>query len=142
MICGTSLPLDAFVQLASIYSQFGNNVSLPARLIIIIVGYETFVYISIWLYRYTTNFNDICTSSLYKKLVLIIYYIYYCNFFQYFKQSLGPRLSIVYLESWKEQDQLPGFQRVRDISTALKDFQDYLTRKLYKVDRDSSQLLT
>ena len=67
---------------------------------------------------------------------------YYYNIFQYFKQSLGPRLSIVYLESWKEQDQLPGFKRVRDISTALKDFQDYLTRKLYKVDRDSSQLLT
>ena len=61
---------------------------------------------------------------------------------QYFKNSLETRLSIVYIESWQEQNQVAGFSRIDDINKAMVDFSDYVSRKLYKIDRDTTQLLT
>lgn len=61
---------------------------------------------------------------------------------QYFKNSLNTRLSIVYIETWQEQNQAPGFARQKNIHQALVDFSDYVGRKLYTVDKDSTQLLT
>ncbi len=61
---------------------------------------------------------------------------------QYFKNSLNTRLSLVYVESWQEQDQAAGFSRQRNIQQAMKDFSDYVGRKLYTVDKDTAQLLT
>ena len=62
--------------------------------------------------------------------------------FQYFKNSLNTRLSLVYVESWQEQDQAPGYSRQRNIQQAMKDFSEYAGRKLYNVDKDTAQLLT
>ena len=61
---------------------------------------------------------------------------------QYCKNSLNTRLSIVYIETWQEQNQAAGFARQRNINQALSDFSDYVGRKLYTVDKDSTQLLT
>ena len=61
---------------------------------------------------------------------------------QYFKNSLNTRLSLVYVETWQENDQAPGFSRQRNIQQAMKDFSDYAGRKLYSVDKDTTQLLT
>ena len=62
--------------------------------------------------------------------------------FQYFKNSLNTRLSIVYIETWQDQNQAAGFARQRNIQQAMKDFSEYVGRKLYTVDRDTTQLLT
>ena len=62
--------------------------------------------------------------------------------FQYFKNSLNTRLSIVYIEAWQEHNQAAGFSHLRSINQALKDFSDYVGRKLYTVDKDTTQLLT
>ena len=35
-----------------------------------------------------------------------------------------------------------GFARQRNIQQAMKDFSEYVGRKLYTVDRDTTQLLT
>ena len=51
-------------------------------------------------------------------------------------------MSIVYIESWQEQNQVAGFSRIDDINKAMVDFSDYVSRKLYKIDRDTTQLLT
>ena len=61
---------------------------------------------------------------------------------QYFKNSLNTRLSLVYVETWQEQDQAPGFSRQRNIQQAMINFSDYAGRKLYTVDKDTTQLLT
>ncbi|XP_059084757.1 uncharacterized protein LOC131881812 isoform X4 [Tigriopus californicus] len=60
----------------------------------------------------------------------------------YFKNSLNTRLSLVYIETWQDQNQAAGFARQRSINQALVDFSDYVGRKLYKIDRDTTQLLT
>lgn len=58
----------------------------------------------------------------------------------YFK-TLNTRVSVVYVETWQggNQAQLP---RNEDISRSLLNFNDYTSRKLFTVDKDTSQLLT
>ncbi len=63
-------------------------------------------------------------------------------YLQYFKNSLNTRLSMVYIETWKEQNQAAGFGRLRNINQALADFSEYVGTRLYKVDKDTTQLLT
>lgn len=48
----------------------------------------------------------------------------------------------MYIETWQEQNQAAGFARQRNINQALVDFSDYVGRKLYQVDKDTTQLLT
>ena len=82
----------------------------------------------------------------------------------YFKNSLNTRLSLVYVETWQDADQTPGFSRqryndiflnmfvryfhefffafFRNIAEAMRTFSDYTGRKLYSVDKDTTQLLT
>ena len=49
---------------------------------------------------------------------------------------------MVYIETWKEQNQAAGFGRLRNINQALADFSEYVGTRLYKVDKDTTQLLT
>ena len=60
----------------------------------------------------------------------------------YFKNSLNTRLSLVYVETWQDADQTPGFSRQTNIQEAMRTFSDYTGRKLYSVDKDTTQLLT
>jgi hypothetical protein len=60
--------------------------------------------------------------------------------FQYFR-TLNTRVSIVYIETWQGSNQTP-IDKSQDISRALHNFNDYTSRKLYKVERDTTQLLT
>ncbi|CAB4057385.1 unnamed protein product [Lepeophtheirus salmonis] len=60
----------------------------------------------------------------------------------YFRNSLKSRLSIVYIESWQDTNQAAGFGRIRDINTALETFGSYVDKKLFQIDRDTTQLLT
>ncbi|XP_054286585.1 disintegrin and metalloproteinase domain-containing protein 12 isoform X4 [Macrosteles quadrilineatus] len=58
----------------------------------------------------------------------------------YFR-TLNTRVSIVYIETWQGSNQTP-IDKSQDISRALHNFNDYTSRKLYKVERDTTQLLT
>lgn len=61
-------------------------------------------------------------------------------YFQYFR-TVNTRVSVVYIETWQGQNQakIDGGQ---DISKAISNFNDYTTRNLYKIDKDTTQLLT
>ena len=63
-------------------------------------------------------------------------------FFQYFKTSLKTRLSIVYVETWEDQDQAPGINKQIDINKAMEDLSAYVSRKLYEIDKDTTQMFT
>ena len=63
-------------------------------------------------------------------------------FFQYFKTSLKTRLSIVYVETWEDQDQASGISKQVDINKALEDLSSYATRKLYDIEKDTTQMFT
>ena len=69
-------------------------------------------------------------------------FLFFFSPMQYFKNSLNTRLSIVYIETWQDQNQAAGFSRLRNINQALADFSDYVGRKLFTVDKDTTQLLT
>ncbi|XP_062701402.1 uncharacterized protein LOC109422898 isoform X9 [Aedes albopictus] len=58
----------------------------------------------------------------------------------YFR-TVNTRVSVVYIETWQGQNQakIDGGQ---DISKAISNFNDYTTRNLYKIDKDTTQLLT
>ncbi|CAG0885167.1 unnamed protein product [Darwinula stevensoni] len=58
----------------------------------------------------------------------------------YFK-SLNTRLSVVYIETWANENQAK-IDPNKDISQALFDFNNYISRRLYKVSKDTTQLLT
>jgi len=60
--------------------------------------------------------------------------------FQYFR-TLNTRVSVVYIETWQGTNQAP-IDKSEDISRALLNFNDYTSRKLFKVDKDTTQLLT
>ena len=55
------------------------------------------------------------------------------SFLQYFKNSLNTRLSIVYIETWKELNKVPGFGKLPNINQALNDFSEYVGTRLYQV---------
>ena len=52
---------------------------------------------------------------------------------QYFKNSLNTRLSIVYIETWKELNKVAGFGKLPNINQALADFSEYVGNRLYQV---------
>lgn len=58
----------------------------------------------------------------------------------YFR-TLYTRVSIVYVETWQGGNQAL-IDRQQDIGKALSNFNDYTSRKLFKVDKDTTQLLT
>lgn len=59
---------------------------------------------------------------------------------QYFR-TLNTRVSVVYIETWQGTNQA-SIDRTQDVSRALMNFNDYTSRKLFKVDKDTTQLLT
>jgi Reprolysin (M12B) family zinc metalloprotease len=59
---------------------------------------------------------------------------------QYFR-TLNTRVSVVYVETWQGQNQA-HIDGGRDISKAISSFNDYTSRKLFKIDKDTTQLLT
>lgn len=58
----------------------------------------------------------------------------------YFR-TLNTRVSVVYVETWQGGNQAQ-IDRSQDIGRALSNFNDYTSRKLYNVDKDTTQLLT
>ena len=48
---------------------------------------------------------------------------------------------MVYIETWQNKNQIP-IEAGRDISRAISSFNDYVSRNLYKIDKDVSHLLT
>ncbi|KAL0841707.1 hypothetical protein ABMA28_013979 [Loxostege sticticalis] len=58
----------------------------------------------------------------------------------YFR-TLNTRVSLVYIESWQSADQA-DIDRKQDITRAILKFSDYTARKLFKIDKDTTQLLT
>ncbi|XP_060810887.1 disintegrin and metalloproteinase domain-containing protein 22 isoform X2 [Amyelois transitella] len=58
----------------------------------------------------------------------------------YFR-TLNTRVSLVYIESWQSADQA-DIDKKQDITRAILKFSDYTARKLFKVDKDTTQLLT
>lgn len=59
---------------------------------------------------------------------------------QYFR-TLNTRVSVVYIETWQGQNQAQ-IDSGKDISKAISSFNDYTSRKLFKIDKDTTQLLT
>lgn len=60
----------------------------------------------------------------------------------YFKTSLKTRLSIVYLETWEDQDQAGGISKQLEINKALDDLSSYAQRKLHNIEKDTTQMFT
>ncbi|XP_039747128.1 disintegrin and metalloproteinase domain-containing protein 11 isoform X2 [Pararge aegeria] len=58
----------------------------------------------------------------------------------YFR-TLNTRVSVVYIESWQSADQA-DFDRKHDITKAIQKFSDYAARKLYKIEKDTTQFLS
>ncbi|XP_045485062.1 disintegrin and metalloproteinase domain-containing protein 22 isoform X8 [Pieris rapae] len=58
----------------------------------------------------------------------------------YFR-TLNTRVSVVYIESWQSADQA-DLDRKYDITRAIQKFSDYSARKLYKIEKDTTQLLS
>lgn len=60
--------------------------------------------------------------------------------FQYFR-TLNTRVSVVYIETWGggNQAQIDGS---KDIGKAISNFNEYTTRNLVKIDKDTTQLLS
>ncbi|CAH0718717.1 unnamed protein product, partial [Brenthis ino] len=58
----------------------------------------------------------------------------------YFR-TLNTRVSVVYIESWQSADQA-NIERKQDIDRAIQKFSDYSARKLFKIEKDTTQLLT
>ncbi|XP_017489176.1 PREDICTED: uncharacterized protein LOC108377418, partial [Rhagoletis zephyria] len=57
----------------------------------------------------------------------------------YFR-TLNTRVSVVYIETWgKNQAVIDGS---KDISKAISNFNDYTSRNLFQIERDTTQLLT
>ncbi|GBP43859.1 hypothetical protein EVAR_82291_1 [Eumeta japonica] len=59
---------------------------------------------------------------------------------KYFR-TLNTRVSLVYIESWQSADQA-DIDRAQDITRAILKFNDYTARKLFKIEKDTTQLLT
>ncbi|KAI5646154.1 reprolysin (M12B) family zinc metalloprotease domain-containing protein [Phthorimaea operculella] len=59
---------------------------------------------------------------------------------QYFR-TLNTRVSLVYIESWQGQDRA-DIDKKQDITRAILKFSDYTARKLFTVEKDTTQLLT
>lgn len=65
--------------------------------------------------------------------------LFFSCIFQYFR-TLNTRVSVVYIETWgKNQAVIDG---KKDIGDAIKNFNDYILRNLYKTEKDTTQLLT
>lgn len=64
----------------------------------------------------------------------------FASSFQYFR-TINTRVSVVYIETWQNKNQIP-IEAGRDISRAISSFNDYVSRNLYKIDKDVTHLLT
>ncbi|XP_073970527.1 disintegrin and metalloproteinase domain-containing protein mind-meld isoform X5 [Rhodnius prolixus] len=58
----------------------------------------------------------------------------------YFR-TLNTRVSVVYIETWQGANQAV-IDKTQDISRALLNFNDYTSRNLFHIDKDTAQLLT
>uniref|UniRef100_A0A0K8T3Q2 Disintegrin and metalloproteinase domain-containing protein 11 n=1 Tax=Lygus hesperus TaxID=30085 RepID=A0A0K8T3Q2_LYGHE len=58
----------------------------------------------------------------------------------YFR-TLNTRVSVVYIETWQDRNHA-SIEKGDDIGKALLNFIDYSSRQLYRVDKDTTQLLT
>nr|XP_018902023.1 PREDICTED: disintegrin and metalloproteinase domain-containing protein 12 [Bemisia tabaci] len=58
----------------------------------------------------------------------------------YFR-TLNTRVSVVYIETWQAANQVQ-INKSQDISRALVNFNEYTSRSLFKVEKDTTQLLT
>ncbi|XP_061383408.1 disintegrin and metalloproteinase domain-containing protein 22 isoform X4 [Danaus plexippus] len=58
----------------------------------------------------------------------------------YFR-TLNTRVSLVYIESWQSADQA-DIDKKQDITRAIQKFSDYSARKLFTIEKDTTQLLT
>lgn len=63
------------------------------------------------------------------------------NIADLYYKTLNTRVSVVYIETWQGGDQIV-INRSQGIDVALTSFNDYTKRTLYKVDKDTTQLLT
>lgn len=92
-------------------------------------------------------------ASRFSFLFLVYFHVVFSRFFfsisirsilsprrQYFR-TLNTRVSVVYIETWggANQAQIDGN---KDITKAISNFNDYTTRNLLKIDKDTTQLLT
>ena len=48
----------------------------------------------------------------------------------------------MYVETWEDLDQAPGISKQIEINKAMEDFGAYVQRKLYEIDKDTTQLFT
>ena len=48
----------------------------------------------------------------------------------------------MYVETWEDQDQAPGINKQIDINKAMEDLSAYVSRKLYEIDKDTTQMFT
>ncbi|KAK9501700.1 hypothetical protein O3M35_012376 [Rhynocoris fuscipes] len=58
----------------------------------------------------------------------------------YFR-TLNTRVSVVYIETWQGANQVL-IDKTQDISRALMNFNDYTSRNLFHIEKDTAQLLT
>ncbi|XP_055626644.1 disintegrin and metalloproteinase domain-containing protein unc-71 isoform X4 [Toxorhynchites rutilus septentrionalis] len=63
------------------------------------------------------------------------------NIVDLYFRTLNTRVSVVYIETWQGQNQAQ-IDGGKDISKAISNFNDYTSRNLYKIDKDTTQLLT
>ena len=45
-----------------------------------------------------------------------------------YENDMKARLSIVYVETWEDQDQAPGINKRKEITKAMEDFSAYVSR--------------
>lgn len=85
------------------------------------------------------NIADLVSAAI-KKVVVLLLTSVLIIYLQYFR-TINTRVSVVYIETWQNKNQIP-IEAGRDISRAISSFNDYVSRNLYKIDKDVSHLLT
>lgn len=71
----------------------------------------------------------------------LTHFSFMLHFFPQYFRTLNTRVSVVYVETWggANQAQIDGN---KDIGKAISNFNDYTSRNLFKIDKDTTQLLT
>lgn len=86
------------------------------------------------------NIADLVRYKIHFHPNVILYNRNIFQLLQYFR-TLNTRVSVVYIETWQGQNQAQ-IDSGKDISKAISSFNDYTSRKLFKIDKDTTQLLT